>query len=198
MFIPNDIDSGNTKSSDRKTVKVITSPNASGKTIYLKQIGLIVYMSMIGSFVPAGEALIGDIDRICACINSNDSIVEGQSTFSTDVQRIVFALNSTTAKSLVLIDEFGKGTLVNDGQAILATIIKNWIMMADSKCPHVFISTHFYEMFQKADQLFAEFADGIEYLTFDFLFDEESAQEVDNMFNKKIIFLYKLRKGLSK
>ncbi len=196
-FIPNGIESGNSGLSNSKKVKVITSPNTSGKTTYLKQTGLIVYMSMIGSFVPASEALIGDIDRICSCINANDNIVEGHSTFSTDVQRIVHALNSATSKSLVLIDEFGKGTLADNGKAILATVIKNWIVMTEFECPHVFISTHFYEMFQRAEYFFGEYAAKIEYLTFGYLFDEENAQELDNMYNKKIIFLYELRKGIT-
>ena len=133
-FVRNDIQSGNyndtcspTSISLSSKMKILTSPNASGKTIYLKQIGLIAYMSMIGSFVPANEANIGDIDRICTCISSNDNLTEGQSTFSADVQRIALALSSTTSKSLILIDEFGKGTLANDGQAILATIINHWL-----------------------------------------------------------------------
>ena len=105
MFIPNDTQSG---CSGADKIKLITSPNASGKTIYLKQIGLIVFMSLIGSYVPAREACIGDIDRIFTRINSTDSITEGQSTFSADVKQIGEALNSSTSKSLILIDEFGK------------------------------------------------------------------------------------------
>ena len=109
---------------------------------------------MIGSFVPAATAIIGDIDRICTCISSSDNINEGQSTFSTDVQRIALALSSTTAKSLILVDEFGKGTLSNDGQAILATVVNNWLQMSDEESPHVFVSTHFYEMFQKPNNYY--------------------------------------------
>ncbi len=149
---------------------------------------------MIGSFVPATSANIGDIDRICTCINSSDNINEGQSTFSTDVQRIALALSSTTSKSLVLIDEFGKGTLAKDGQAILATIVNNWLQMNDGESPHVLVSTHFYEMFQRADLLFGENAKGLEYLTFDYQFEED--EEIE--FKKPITFLYKLKKGLTK
>ncbi len=229
-FVPNDIESGfnpfyNNNNNDdddnnvRNKIKVITSPNASGKTIYLKQIGLIIYMSMIGSFVPASEAFIGDIDRILTRISSNDSLTEGQSTFSADVKQIAEALNSATDKSLILIDEFGKGTCHSNGQAILVAIIRYWLNGMKNKqpnensnkntiyneftsCPHVFISTHFYEIFQQADILFKENAKRIDYLTFDYLFEDEKAelvkQEKFQNYKRKIVFLYKLKKGLTK
>ncbi len=152
-------------------------------------------MAMIGSFVPASAAIIGDIDRICMCISSTDNIIEGQSTFSTDVQRIALALSSTTGRSLILIDEFGKGTLADDGQAILATLVNNWLQMNDDECPHVFLSTHFYEMFQKAEFFFRENARRIEYLTFDYQFEEEGR---DDELKSRITFFYKLKKGLTR
>lgn len=80
--------------------------------MYCKQVGLIIYMSMIGSYVPASKAVIGDFDRIFTRINSNDCVSEGKSTFQLDVQQVADALNGSTSKSLLLIDEFGKGKLI--------------------------------------------------------------------------------------
>lgn len=79
--------------------------------MYCKQVGLLVYMAMIGSFVPASKAIIGDFDRIFTRISSTDCISEGKSTFQLDVQQIADALNGSTSKSLLLIDEFGKGLI---------------------------------------------------------------------------------------
>ena len=98
--------------------------------------------------------------------------------------------------------------MAKDGQAILAAIINNWLKQLDesSSSPHVFISTHFYEMFREPDLLFKQNACKLEYLTFDYLFDDEvsvtsgknTATNNYENFGKKIIFLYKLKKGLSK
>lgn len=208
IFVPNDIFTGYSSKYEidkNKTVKIkiITAPNASGKTIYLKQVGLILYMSMIGSYVPASEAIIGDFDRIYTRINSSDSIAQGKSTFAVDVQQVADALNGSSSKSLILMDEFGKGTLASDGQAILAALIKRWVNSNDSA--HVFISTHYYEMFQRDEILFNKNRDKLEYLTFEYLFDDEKnlskatdeKVEYEN-FQKKIIYLYKIRNGLTR
>ena len=80
--------------------------------MYCKTVGLIVYMAMIGSYVPATKAIVGDFDRIFTRIASNDCISEGKSTFQLDVQQVADALNGSTPKSLLLIDEFGKGNLI--------------------------------------------------------------------------------------
>ncbi|XP_005738659.1 mutS protein homolog 5 isoform X2 [Pundamilia nyererei] len=91
-------------------VKIITGPNSSGKSIYLKQVGLIVFMALIGSDVPAKEAEIGLVDGIFTCMQSRESVSVGLSTFMIDLNQMAQALNSSTGNSLVLIDEFGKGT----------------------------------------------------------------------------------------
>ena len=208
IFVPNDIFTGdssqyNTDKNKTTKIKILTAPNASGKTVYLKQVGLILYMSMIGSYVPASEAVIGDFDRIYTRINSSDSIVQGKSTFTVDVQQVADALNGSSPKSLILMDEFGKGTLASDGQAILAALIRRWINSSDSA--HVFISTHYYEMFQQDNFLFNKNREKMEYLTFEYLFDDENKQKkttediVDyENFQKKIIYLYKIRNGLTR
>ncbi|XP_003371791.1 MutS protein [Trichinella spiralis] len=90
---------------------VLTGPNACGKSVYLKQVGLLVYLAHIGSFVPASAARIGLVDRICTRLHSTGSINDGMSTFAADVKQVAMATKYATKKSLIIIDEFGKGTL---------------------------------------------------------------------------------------
>ncbi|XP_060019228.1 mutS protein homolog 5 isoform X9 [Lagenorhynchus albirostris] len=105
-FVPNSAECGGYKG----RVKVITGPNSSGKSIYLKQVGLITFMALVGSFVPAEEAEIGAVDAIFTRIHSCESISLGLSTFMIDLNQVAKAVNNATERSLVLIDEFGKGT----------------------------------------------------------------------------------------
>ena len=210
-FIPNDVETGHLPSDMSSTsevestkMKVITAPNASGKTVYLKQIALLVYMSMIGSYVAADSAYIGDFDRIYTRINSNDSIELQTSTFAIDLSQIVEAVNGSTAKSLVIIDEFGKGTDANDAQVLIAAIIKYWINEINS--PHVFMSTHFYEIFDFAAQLFGEKNRKIDYLTFEYVYEDEELEKRSKTSNSRsfsksgdqlLIFMYKIKKGIT-
>ena len=89
---------------------IMTGPNCSGKSIYLKQAALIVYMAHIGCFVPAESATIGLTDKIVARIATRESVSKVQSTFMMDLQQIALVINLATSRSLVIIDEFGKGT----------------------------------------------------------------------------------------
>ncbi|XP_044064543.1 mutS protein homolog 5 isoform X6 [Siniperca chuatsi] len=106
VFVANSFQS----SESQGRVKIITGPNSSGKSIYLKQVGLIVFMALIGSDVPAKEAEIGLVDGIFTRMQSRESVSVGLSTFMIDLNQMAQALNSSTGNSLVLIDEFGKGT----------------------------------------------------------------------------------------
>ena len=92
-------------------IMVMTGPNACGKSIYLKQVGLISYLAHLGSWVPATEAQIPVLDAIFSRIQTTDSIALGLSAFAVDLNQMSVALNNATPKSLVLIDEFGKGTI---------------------------------------------------------------------------------------
>ena len=89
---------------------MMTGPNFSGKSVYLKQIALIVYMAHVGCFVPAERALIGLTDKILTRIATRETVSKIQSAFMIDLQQISSALNLATHRSLVIIDEFGKGT----------------------------------------------------------------------------------------
>lgn len=104
-FIPNDADFSATE-----RVFLVTGANYSGKSVYLKQVALIVYLAHVGSFVPAAEAVIGVTDKILTRIWTQESVSSSASTFMADLQQMSFALNHFTSRSLIVIDEFGKGT----------------------------------------------------------------------------------------
>ncbi|XP_060225029.1 mutS protein homolog 5 isoform X2 [Meriones unguiculatus] len=142
-FVPNSTDCGG----DQGRVRVITGPNSSGKSIYLKQVGLITFMALVGSFVPAEEAEIGVIDAIFTRIHSCESISLGLSTFMIDLNQVAKAVNNATEQSLVLIDEFGKGTNTVDGLALLAAVLRHWLALGPG-CPHIFVATNFLSLVQ--------------------------------------------------
>ncbi|XP_052240640.1 mutS protein homolog 5-like [Dreissena polymorpha] len=143
-FVPNDVQSN----SEYGRIKVLTGPNACGKSIYLKQVALIVFMAQIGSFVPAEEAHIGLVDRIYTRVRSLESVSVGLSTFMIDINQMSEALRNAGENSLCIVDEFGKGTDMIDGLAILCASIKHWVGQGTS-CPHVLVSTHFHTMIQR-------------------------------------------------
>ena len=89
---------------------IMTGPNYSGKSVYLKQVALIVYMAHVGCFVPADMAVIGLTDKILTRITTRETVSKFQSAFMIDLQQVTFAMNLATNRSLVVIDEFGKGT----------------------------------------------------------------------------------------
>uniref|UniRef100_A0A9L0TJR4 MutS homolog 5 n=1 Tax=Equus caballus TaxID=9796 RepID=A0A9L0TJR4_HORSE len=142
-FVPNSAECGG----DKGRVKVITGPNSSGKSIYLKQVGLITFMALVGSFVPAEEAEIGAVDAIFTRIHSCESISLGLSTFMIDLNQVAKAVNNATEQSLVLIDEFGKGTNTVDGLALLAAVLRHWLALGPT-CPHIFVATNFLSLVQ--------------------------------------------------
>nr|XP_008260818.2 mutS protein homolog 5 isoform X4 [Oryctolagus cuniculus] len=142
-FVPNSVECGG----DKERVKVITGPNSSGKSIFLKQVGLITFMALVGSFVPAEEAEIGPVDAIFTRIHSCESISLGLSTFMIDLNQVAKAVNNATERSLVLIDEFGKGTNTVDGLALLAAVLQHWLALGPA-CPHIFVATNFLSLVQ--------------------------------------------------
>uniref|UniRef100_A0A3Q2XU02 MutS protein homolog 5 n=1 Tax=Hippocampus comes TaxID=109280 RepID=A0A3Q2XU02_HIPCM len=127
-------------------IKIITGPNSSGKSIYLKQVGLIVFMALIGSDVPAKGAEIGLVDAIFTCMPGRESVSVGLSTFMIDLNQVT--LNSSTGNSLVLIDEFGKGTNTVDGLSLLAATISHWLKKAPIDIPHILLATNFHSLQQ--------------------------------------------------
>lgn len=126
---------------------LMTGPNYSGKSVYLKQVAMITYMAHIGCFVPAEAATIGLTDKILTRIATRESVSRIQSAFMIDLQQTALALTMATHRSLVIIDEFGKGTETHDGAGLAAGVFEHFLQRGDD-CPKVIGATHFHEIFE--------------------------------------------------
>lgn len=129
---------------------ILTGPNASGKSCYLRQVGLIQLMAQIGSFVPAKSARLGVCDRIFTRVGAVDDLATGQSTFMVEMNETANILNHATARSLVLLDEIGRGTATFDGLSI-AWAVAEYIAM--DICARTIFATHYHELNQLASIL---------------------------------------------
>lgn len=132
---------------DGPSMVLLTGPNYSGKSVYLKQVAIIVYMAHIGSFVPAEAAEIGLTDKIMTRIATRESVSRIQSAFMIDLQQASVAMNLATRRSLLIIDEFGKGTESYDGPGLAAGVFEH-LLSRGSECPKVLGATHFHEVFE--------------------------------------------------
>jgi DNA mismatch repair protein MutS len=146
-FIPNDI----TLTEDARMI-ILTGPNMAGKSTVLRQVGLIVLMAQVGSFVPATRARIGVVDRLFTRVGASDNLVRGQSTFMVEMSETSAILHTATRRSLVLLDEIGRGTSTYDGISI-AWSVSEHIHNAVG-CKTIF-ATHYHELTQLADSLVA-------------------------------------------
>ncbi|MBI5647702.1 MAG: DNA mismatch repair protein MutS [Ignavibacteriae bacterium] len=131
-------------------ILVITGPNMSGKSTYLRQTGLIVLLSQIGSFVPAVSAEIGIVDRIFTRVGASDNIAAGESTFLVEMQEAANILHNATPRSLVLLDEVGRGTSTFDGISIAWALTEYLHEHAPSHCKTLF-ATHYHELNEMAE-----------------------------------------------
>lgn len=145
-FVANDcaLGSANTKEGHPERLLMITGPNMGGKSTYMRQTALIVLLAHCGSFVPAEHAHIGDIDRIFTRIGSADDLAGGKSTFMVEMIETANILNQATDKSLVLMDEVGRGTATTDGLAIAHACVNR---LVDIGCLTLF-ATHYFELTQ--------------------------------------------------
>ncbi len=124
---------------------ILTGPNMAGKSVYLRQIGLIVLLAQIGSFVPAKEARIGLVDRIFTRVGASDNISAGESTFLVEMQEAANILNNATEKSLILLDEIGRGTSTFDGISI-AWAITEFLHENPAVSSKTLFATHYHEL----------------------------------------------------
>ncbi|MCD8051214.1 MAG: DNA mismatch repair protein MutS [Clostridiales bacterium] len=141
MFVPNDtfMDSGD------DTVAIITGPNMAGKSTYMRQVALICLMAQIGSFVPAKQAHIGVLDRIFTRIGAADDLSAGQSTFMVEMDEVADILKNATPKSLLILDEIGRGTSTYDGMSIARAVLE---YCADKRRlgAKTLFATHYHEL----------------------------------------------------
>lgn len=124
---------------------ILTGPNMAGKSVFLRQVGLIVLMAQIGSFVPATKAEIGIVDRIFTRVGASDNITSGESTFLVEMQEAANILNNATSKSLILLDEIGRGTSTFDGISI-AWSITEYLHEKESVAAKTLFATHYHEL----------------------------------------------------
>ncbi len=139
-FVPNDV-----LLDGEHTIHVITGPNMSGKSTFLRQVALITLLAQIGSFVPASYARIGLVDRIFARVGAQDQIHRGQSTFMVEMVEMANILNHATNRSLLIIDEIGRGTSTYDGLSIAWAVVEYIHNHPDLRCKTLF-ATHYHEL----------------------------------------------------
>jgi DNA mismatch repair protein MutS len=147
-FVPNDI----YLSRDDAQLIVLTGPNMSGKSTYLRQVALIVLLAQIGSYVPADSAKIGIVDRIFTRIGARDDLAAGQSTFMVEMVETANILNNATPRSLLILDEIGRGTSTYDGLSI-ARAVAEYIHNYQGLGARTVFATHYHEMVALAGYL---------------------------------------------
>jgi DNA mismatch repair protein MutS len=143
-FVPNDA-----RLTPEEAILIITGPNMAGKSTFLRQVALIVLMAQIGSFVPADEARIGMVDRIFTRIGAQDEISAGQSTFMVEMVETANLLNHATSRSLLVLDEVGRGTSTYDGISIAWAVVEHIHNHPRLRCRTLF-ATHYHELTQLA------------------------------------------------
>jgi DNA mismatch repair protein MutS len=173
-YVPNDV----YLDSDTQQIIIITGPNMSGKSAVLRQTALITLLSHIGSFVPAQSATIGLVDKIFTRVGATDNISSGESTFMVEMNETASILNNLSARSLIILDEIGRGTSTYDGISI-AWAIAEYLHNENNGKPKTLFATHYHELSELEE-------------SFDRIFNFNiSTKEIDD----KIIFLRKLIPG---
>ncbi len=148
LFVPNNTELG----ADSNTVSIITGPNMAGKSTYMRQVALIVLMAQMGSFVPARAAKIGLVDRVFTRIGASDDLASGQSTFMVEMAEVASILKYATARSLLILDEIGRGTSTYDGMSIARAVLEYCANPKRLGAKTLF-ATHYHELSTMEDKL---------------------------------------------
>ena len=175
-FVPNDVALNST---DRQLV-ILTGPNMAGKSTYLRQTALLSVLAQAGSFVPARSAKLSIVDRIFARVGASDNIARGQSTFMVEMQETAAILHTATSRSLVILDEIGRGTATFDGLS-LAWAVAEHLASNDRARPKTIFATHYHELTDLADAMPCVVNQHV------------AAQE----YKDEIVFLHKIQPGRS-
>ena len=146
-FVPNDL-----RMTEESAIQILTGPNMAGKSTYLRQAAVICLMAQMGSFVPAESARLGLVDRIFTRIGASDAIQRGLSTFMVEMIETAYILNHATRRSLLILDEIGRGTSTYDGLAIAWAILE-FVHNAEGLGAKTLFATHFHELTDLADRL---------------------------------------------
>ncbi len=163
---------------EENQIIILTGPNMAGKSVYLRQLGLIILLAQIGSFVPAKEAHIGLVDRIFTRVGASDNISAGESTFLVEMQEAANILNNATSKSLILLDEIGRGTSTFDGISI-AWAITEYLHENPELSAKTLFATHYHELNEMAE-----------------IFPRIKNYKVEvREYDDKVIFLHKVNPG---
>lgn len=179
-FVPNDT----FLSEDENYIMLITGPNMAGKSTYLRQVALITLLAHIGSFVPARSARIPLTDRIFTRVGASDNLAKGQSTFMVEMQEAANILNNATKKSLIILDEIGRGTSTYDGVSIAWAILE---YVHDQIKAKTLFATHYHELIAVADKLENACNWSVQVAEID--------NNVQDQPEKKIVFLHKVLPG---
>lgn len=140
-FVPNDSD----LDTDDSRMLIITGPNMAGKSTYMRQVALITLMAQTGSFVPANEATIGVVDRIFTRVGASDDLASGQSTFMVEMSELANIINNSTRRSLIILDEIGRGTSTFDGLSIAWSVVEH-ITAKETIGAKTLFATHYHEL----------------------------------------------------
>ncbi len=146
-FVPNDT---HLNESDHQII-IITGPNMAGKSTYLRQVALIVLMAQIGSFVPAAKARVGAVDKIFTRVGASDNLAGGESTFLVEMNETANILRNATARSLVLLDEIGRGTSTYDGLSIAWAVVE-YLHDNSKVAARTLFATHYHELLELANR----------------------------------------------
>ncbi len=146
-FVPNDL-----RLNANERILVITGPNMAGKSVFIRQVALIVLMAQMGSFVPAERAHIGLVDRIFTRIGAQDEVAAGQSTFMVEMVETANILNHATPRSLLILDEIGRGTSTYDGLSIAWAVVE-YLHNHPERRARTLFATHYHELIELADRL---------------------------------------------